>query len=113
MVLSKLNASSSRLIDRKVIQVGVLPVDLALDPEHAKVISAVDADVVAHLVVEIEDIAERRVGRWSGQYGSAADNDRNIDRRIIDENVRVLVLDPSDTGFNTSVALAVPGHCRS
>ena len=67
------------MIDLEVVQVGVLPVDLALEAEPAEVISAVDADIISHLVIEVEDVVESRVNRWSGQYGSDADNDWNID----------------------------------
>ena len=45
-------------IDLQVVQIGVLPVDLALEPEHAEVISAEDADIISHLAVEAEDVAE-------------------------------------------------------
>ena len=45
-------------IDLQVVEIGVHPVDLALEAEHAEVISAIYADIVSHLGVEAEDVVE-------------------------------------------------------
>jgi hypothetical protein len=106
-VESGIQRGQIRGADLEIVHLAALVADLTFEPEHAEVVSDEGVDVVAHLVVEAERIVERRVGR--DQRRSSC---RGLRRRVVDEQVGVLILREEDAAFDADVAGAVAGHGR-
>ncbi len=92
-------------VDFQLVDIGTLVSKLALDPEQPEIVAGNGVDIVALLIVDAEGIIERRVGRAGdrrgGRYG--------LRRRIVDEDVGILVLREEDAALNPDIDRAVPG----